>query len=54
MTARLQWLAGPDGTAHASGRGWDTLCGRRAVLERLAWPALRRCRVCEERAKVPA
>lgn len=49
MTAiRRKWLAGRDGTAHCTGPfdRWRALCGATAVLERLAWPEERRCRVC--------
>lgn len=55
MTAtkpRYQWLAGPNGTAHATDPRdrWRTLCGAKAVLERLAWPTVSKCRLCALRA----
>lgn len=45
----LVWRAGSDGEAHAHEMRPGvirTLCGERIVLHRLAWPPLRRCRVC--------
>lgn len=54
MTAkpRYQWLAGQNGTAHATDPGdrWRTLCGLRSVLERLSYPTVAKCRLCALRA----
>lgn len=50
MTAKvvIKWLAARDGIAHATnGRGFNAACGKRAVLERLAWPATSRCLACQ-------
>jgi hypothetical protein len=53
---RHQWLAGRNQIAHATDPAdrWRTLCGATQVLERMAWPAERRCLVCELRAGVLA
>ena len=52
MSKRLQWLAGPNLIGHATDPAdrWRTLCGLRQVIERLAYPVQRPCRVCEARA----
>lgn len=43
------WRAGDDRIAHAHERhALRTLCGERIVLERLEWPAHRRCMGCEQ------
>lgn len=43
----VKWLAARDGVAHAvTGRGFNAACGKRAVLERLAWPATGKCQAC--------
>lgn len=47
MKPVVKWLAARDGIAHATnGRGFNAACGKRAVLERLAWPATSRCLAC--------
>ena len=46
-TPRVTWRAADDRVAHASlPKGRRTLCGQRIVLERLAWPRIRRCMTC--------
>lgn len=49
---RFTWRAGPDGTAHAqwatSRHVERTACQSPPVLERLAWPAVRKCEPCLE------
>ena len=51
MHDRLTWRAGSDRVAHAHRSRYSrTLCGSPIVLERLAWPAFRRCRACESLA----
>lgn len=48
----LTWVAGKDGTAHATaGHELRTLCGVRPLPDRYAWPAQRRCSTCVERAE---
>jgi hypothetical protein len=45
---RVRWTAAADGIAHAHPRArspW-ALCGARAVDERVAHPARRRCEAC--------
>lgn len=48
----LAWLADKDQIGHATDPAdrYTTLCGKKAVIERLAWPAERQCRVCLLRA----
>ncbi len=45
---RIRWIADRDGEAHAHAgtRATRTACGRRALSERHAWPAKRRCEAC--------
>jgi hypothetical protein len=52
MKHQQQWLAGSNGIAHMTDPldRWRSLCGARQVLERLAYPAVRRCLVCELRS----
>lgn len=48
MTAKPQWRAGSDGIGHAvlKPQAFNAVCGRRAVLERLAYPVTAKCRAC--------
>jgi hypothetical protein len=47
-----KWLAGSNRIAHATNPldPWRALCGATQVLERMAYPAERRCRMCQLRA----
>jgi hypothetical protein len=52
IKVRLTWRAGEDLIGHAHRNNQPrTLCDRSVVLERLAWPAQRRCLICEQRAE---
>jgi hypothetical protein len=43
----VTWRAGNDKVAHAHlPRALRTVCGMEIVLERLAWPAFRKCMAC--------
>lgn len=45
----VTWRAASDGIGHAVTRAaaFNTVCGRRAVLERLSWPVLQKCAACQ-------
>lgn len=47
--ARVRWLAGKEGLAHAhrGSKPARTVCGWPAVDERFAWPAKARCDLCQ-------
>lgn len=48
MTARLVWIAGRDGEAHASRPGHAlALCGVRSHDPCWSWPTARRCAACQ-------
>lgn len=52
MTAKapvVHWRAAKDGIGHAvvKPHAFNAACGKRAVLERLAWPMTTKCRACE-------
>ena len=44
---KVSWRAGNDRISHAH-RSYElrTVCGMEIVLERLAWPAFRKCLAC--------
>lgn len=45
--AKVVWRAGVDRVDHAHAKAaLRTVCGLEIVLERLAWPAFRKCMVC--------
>lgn len=50
MTRGVSWRAAKDGIAHAlvKPNALNAACGRRAVLERLAWPATSKCLTCRK------
>ena len=48
----LTWVAPKDGTAHADPHDatFRALCGAMPVADRFAWPTVRLCPTCVERA----